>query len=88
VHLGREVTAHHATDVRSETVPHALYLGGARPVSCQVAVQKGRALGHQTRVAQGRQVARELGKGPPVDREDVVVAALRICCNKNKLRGP
>ena len=80
MHLGRQMAAHHATDVRAETVSHALYAGGTRSVVCQVTIQEGRALGHQPRVAQSREVARELRERLPVHRQDIVVPALRVCC--------
>jgi hypothetical protein len=84
VHLSRQVAAHHATDMRAQTVSHALYAGGACPVASEVTVQESGALGHQPRVAQSRQVAGELRERLPVHREDIVVPALRVCCKYMK----
>jgi hypothetical protein len=47
VHLDGEVVAHHAADVRSHAVTHALYAGGSCSVVCEVAVEHGSAPRHK-----------------------------------------
>ena len=73
-----EVVAHHTADVSAETVSHALDGVGGGALGREEGVELRRTLGHQTSVAQRRQVTREESQNFPVDGENVVVASMQV----------
>lgn len=76
----RQVVADHAAYVRPETVADAVYVVRRGPGVSEMCVELSRTLGHQSGVAERRQVAREERQRLPVHREHVVVSSVKVRC--------
>lgn len=72
--------ADHATNVRTETVAHAMSFSGKGSVVHEVRIELRRTLRDKTSVAQGREITREEGQRLPIHCEHVVIATLHVRC--------